>query len=100
MAKNPGCVITEDILASVVGDAFAQSHTALNILGGFKKTGIYPFNPGEVRQLAPSKALKKHTSPTQTFFDEQEAKLFEQRYAEGYDLPDPTYLARCKPSQF
>ena len=55
-AKNPGCIITEDILASVVGDAFAQSHTPLNILDGFKKTGIYP---GEVsdRQPAPSKAL-------------------------------------------
>ena len=94
MAKNPGCVITEDILASVVGDAFVQSHTPLNILGGFKKAGIYPFNPGEVsdRQLAPSKALKKHTSPAQTFSDEQ-VKLFEQRYAEGYDLPDPAYLA-------
>ena len=42
MAKNPGRVITEDILATVVGDAFAQSHTPLNILGGFKKSGIYP----------------------------------------------------------
>ena len=36
MAKNPGCVITEDILAALVGDAFAQSQTPLNILGGFK----------------------------------------------------------------
>ena len=42
MAKNPGRVITEDILATVVGDVFAQSHTPLNILGGFKKSGIYP----------------------------------------------------------
>ena len=94
MAKNPGSVITEDILASVVGSAFAQSHTPLNILGGFKKAGIYPFNPGEVsdRQLAPSKALKKQTSPAPTYSREQ-VQLFEQRYAEGYDLPDPTYLA-------
>ena len=37
--KILGCVITEGILASVVGDAFAQSHTPLNILGG---SGIYP----------------------------------------------------------
>ena len=51
----PAHVITEDILAALVGDAFAQSHTSLNILGGFKKAGIYPFNPGEVsdQQLAP-----------------------------------------------
>ena len=36
--------MTEDILASLVGQAFGQSHTPLNILSGFKKTGIYPFN--------------------------------------------------------
>jgi hypothetical protein len=64
MAKNPGRVVTEDILAALVSDAFAQTHTPLNILGGFKKAGIYPFNPGEVsdRQLAPSKALKTNPS--------------------------------------
>jgi len=45
MAKNPGWV---HILAALVGDAFAQSHTPLNILGSFKKAGIYPFNPEEV----------------------------------------------------
>lgn len=27
MAKNPGCVVTEDVLASVVGRAIAHSHT-------------------------------------------------------------------------
>ena len=94
MAKNPGRVITEDIFASVVGSAIAQSHTPLNILGGFKKAGIFPFNPGEVsdRQLAPSKALKKSTSEAHSFSPEQ-IKLFEQRFKEGYDLPDPAYLA-------
>ena len=94
MAKNPGRVITKDILATVAGDAFAQSHTPLNILGGFKKSGIYPFNPGQVsdRQLAPSKALVKPSPQPPTFSPEQ-IELFEQRYAEGYDVPDPTYLA-------
>ena len=64
MAKNPGCVITEDVLASVVASTIAQLDTPLNLLGGFKKAGIYPFNPGEVsdRQLAPSKVLKKPTA--------------------------------------
>ena len=94
MAKNPGRVITEDILATVVAEAFAQSHTPLNILGGFKKSGIYPFNPGEVsdRQVAPSKALVEPSSQPPAFSPEQIA-LFEKRYAEGYDVPDPTYLA-------
>ena len=87
-------MITEDILASVVGSAIAQSHTPLNILGGFKKARIFPFNPGEVsdRQLASSKALKKLTSEAHSFSPEQ-IKLFEQRFKEGYDLPDPAYLA-------
>ena len=81
-------------MAALVSDAFAQSHTPLNILGGFKKAGIYPFNPGEVsdRQLAPSKALTKPTPPVPTFSPEQIA-LFEVRYAEGYDVQDATYLA-------
>lgn len=94
MAKNPGRVITEDILATVVAEAFAQSHTPLNTLGGFKKSGIYPFNPGEVsdRQVAPSKALVEPSSQPPAFSPEQIA-LFEKRYAEGYDVPDPTYLA-------
>ena len=48
MAKNPGRVITEDILSSLVGNALAQSLTPINIFGGFKKAGIYPFNPGKV----------------------------------------------------
>ena len=32
MAKNPGRVVTEDVLASLVGEAFGQSHTPLNIM--------------------------------------------------------------------
>ena len=62
MAKNPGSIITEDILASVVGSAFAQSHTPLNILDGFKKAGIYPFNPGEVSETARAIQSTKETN--------------------------------------
>ena len=93
MAKNPGRVVTEDVLASLVGEAFGQSHTPLNILSGFKKTGIYPFNPGEIRdrQLAPSLALRKQTPQVPTFSQEQ-VSLFEVHYKEGYDVEDATYL--------
>ena len=93
MAKNPGRVVTEDVLASLVGEAFGQSHTPLNILSGFKKTGIYPFNPGEIRdrQLAPSLPLRKQTPQVPTFSQEQ-VSLFEVHYKEGYDVEDATYL--------
>ena len=90
MVKNQGHIITEDILAALVGDAFAQSHTPLNILGGIKKASIYPGEESD-RQLAPSKALKKPTRPAP--FSPEQVALFEQRYAEGYDVLDPAYLA-------
>lgn len=40
MAKNPGKVVTEDVLAALVREALVQSHTPL---GDFKKAGIYTF---------------------------------------------------------
>ena len=54
---NPGRIVTSDKLASLIADAWPLSLTLLNIMSGFKKTGIYPINPGEVidRQLAPLK---------------------------------------------
>ena len=61
MKQNPGRVINTVILASMVGQAYPTAFTPVNILSGFKKTGIYPFNPSSVynRQLAPSNALSK-----------------------------------------
>ena len=59
MSDNPGRVVTVEVLASLVSEAYAGSFTPVNIMKGFKKTGVWPINPGEVtdRQLAPSKAL-------------------------------------------
>ena len=76
-------------MAALVGDAFAQSHTPLNILGSFKKAGIYPFNPEEVhlsdRQLAPSKAKNRLKEKEQADADaqkmEEEKKLERERKA-------------------
>ena len=95
MAKNPGRVITEDILSSLVGNALAQSLTPINIFGGFKNAGIYPFNPGEVsdRQLAPSKAHNNQLSQVPLQFSPEQVTQFEKQYTEGYDVPDPNYLA-------
>ena len=58
LTKNPGRVITSDVIALLVGEAWPQALTPLNIMEGFRKCGIYPLNPGAVtdRQLAPSHA--------------------------------------------
>ena len=59
MSQHLGIVVTTDKLAFLVAEAWPHSFTSVNIMSGFKKTGVYPLNPGEVsdRQLAPSKAL-------------------------------------------
>lgn len=48
LAANPGRVITNDKLASLVAEAWPHSFTAVNIMSGFKKCGIFPINPGQV----------------------------------------------------
>ena len=54
IAAHPGQVITTDLIASILAQAWPESLT-LDNMSGFKKCG----NPGEItdRQLAPSKAF-------------------------------------------
>ena len=60
MADHPGRVITTNILASLVAEAWPLSFTQLNIMSGFKKCGLFPLNPSAVddRQSAPSRAFR------------------------------------------
>ena len=107
LAQHPGQVITTDILASLVAIAWPQSHTILNIMSGFKKTGIYPFNPSAVedRQTDPSRAFRvddEHPPVSDSeqldspLFTVEQETLFAKRFEEGYDLKDPTYVAWLK----
>ena len=47
LLKHPGRVVITDVLALLVAKAWPNAFTAVNIMGGFKKTGVYPLNPGE-----------------------------------------------------
>lgn len=108
VVNNPGRVITADILASLVGEAWPQSFTALNIMSGFRKCGVFPFNPSAVkdRQIAPSKAFKStNPSPTEEcrdpepgspLFTSEQESLYKERFEEGYDLRDPSFMAWLK----
>ena len=66
IAKNPGRVITTDLIASLIGSAWPSSHTPVNIMSGYRKSGVYPLNPGAIddRDLAPSKAFQCPKKPT------------------------------------
>ena len=46
--KHSGRVVTTDVLVSLVAEAWPDAFTVMNIMAGFKKTGVYPLNPGEV----------------------------------------------------
>ena len=48
LSKNPGRVITNDMIASLVATAYPEAFTPNNIMGGFRKTGIHPINPGAI----------------------------------------------------
>ena len=99
LTKNAGRIITSEVVASLVGEAWPHSLSILNILSGFKKTGIFPFNPGAIsdRMLAPSKSMCKAASkPALKPLSEEKLKLFEKRYEEGFNIPDPEYTEWCK----
>ena len=61
LTAHPGRVVTSDKVASLVAETWLLSLSPLNIMSGFKKTGIYPINPSEVtdRQIAPSKLFQQ-----------------------------------------
>lgn len=100
--QQPGRVVSADVLASLVGEAWPHSFNPLNIMSGFRKCGIQPFNPGEVgdRALNPSKGITpvpveeaKEDSPP---FSPEKIELFEKRFEEGYDVDDPEYRVWLK----
>lgn len=108
LTKNPGRVITSDVIASLVGEVWPQSLTPLNIMGGFRKSGIYPLNPGAVtdRQLIPSRATTTTLSHSQSDytlnkvaaekFSQEEEILYKKRFEEGYNVYDPNYVMWLK----
>ena len=97
LSANPGQVITTDLIALLLAQAWPQSVTPLNAMSGFRKCGIYPLNPGQIsdRELAPSRAFVHSSSDSQLFvaqFTQEQIDLFKTRFEEGFDLDDPDYL--------
>ena len=60
MADNPGWVITTDVLAFIIAEAWPHSFTQLKIMSGFRKSGLFPLNPSMVDGccIAPSKVFQ------------------------------------------
>ena len=126
IVDHPGRVITPEILPSMVAEAWPLSFTQLNVMSGFRKSGIFPLNPSMVddRCIAPSKVFQPQStnnpplvqsaslategnnedgSDTESsdsseveLFTTEQEQLFKKRFEEGYDLKDPHYIAWLK----
>ena len=82
----------------LVAKAYLSSFTPVNIMDGFKKSGVFPLNPGAIseQQIAPSLALKtpaksSDSSSEPALFSPEKEVIFKKRYEEHYDLRDPEY---------
>ena len=94
-------MITTERIVGLIGKAWHQVLTPVNIISGFKKCGIYLLNPGEVtdRQVAPCTLFTSNILPA-TEPDVQSIdkpciecnSLHRKRYEEGYDLYGEDYL--------
>ena len=60
-----GRVPTSENIPGVTADAWPKSFTPVNLMSGFRKTGIHPLNPGCIhdRLTGPSKATDQPDSP-------------------------------------
>ena len=122
LAKHPGRVITNDMIASLVATSWPDAFSPHNIMGGFRKTGIYPINPGAIdnKMLSPFEAFKQKRMPEEgisqsettpepkvspsiqetttdyTLFTPEQQRLYEHRFQEGYNVHDPEYEAWLK----
>lgn len=55
-------LLTNDMIASLVATAWANTFSPNNIMGGFRKTGIFPINLGVIddKMLSPSLAFQQN----------------------------------------
>lgn len=88
ITEHPGRVVTTENIASLLAAAWTQALTPVNIMSGFKKCGIYPLNPGEVkdRQIAPSKGVvpkEKSTSSPPTDQDCNQSSSVESQKSDS-----------------
>ena len=119
MQSHPGKVITKYQFSPFLNEAWMATMTPANICSGFRKCGIYPYNPDatdcSISTNNPAEQQGNHTrdnkmnrdedgdgsqsgeesddqfDPLFTFSAEKD-QLFQLRYEEGYDLYDQEYL--------
>ena len=113
--SNPGKVITKYQFSALLRVAWEKTMMPTIICSGFRRCGVYPFNPqaidcSSISTDNPEASLttslgdegSKETEGDEnsdeleknegTTFSEEQEQLYQRRYEEGYDLMDPQYL--------
>ena len=109
ICAHPDRVITRYQFSELFGRASMRGMSMQNIVGGFRTTGVYPFNrsalslPKESKrvslaertglQFIPlySPARQKRAQVPVVSFSIEEMARFQRRFEEGYDIPDEQY---------
>ena len=106
--KHPSQVISKLNFCSVFREAWLKAITPENIIGGFRKSGVYPFNPDAVSLVHQKKNSKDDRSakepPTTQVdlaedvarFSFEQEELYRRRYEECYDFYDSSYVEWLK----
>ena len=65
LAATPRRVILPENLSALLAEAWPKAVNPMNIFSGFRKSGIFPSNPGEVtdRYTAPAKVYEESSVP-------------------------------------
>ena len=96
---NPGRVITKYQFSSLLSESWMKTMVPSTTISGFRKCGVFPFDPKAVLKCdLPKNLNKNHQSCTQAeadtrLFTVEEQKRFSRWYKEGYDLYDHRYAA-------
>ena len=93
LSENPGASITKLNFSSLFSRAWYKAIKPENIINGFCKTGVCPFNEKaiEVNELPSFDADSMSCDPplnkeSETVFTDEQIKLYEQRYENGYNV--------------
>ena len=112
MQQHPGQIVTKYQFSTLFHEAWMKAMVPTNIVSGFRKCGVYPFNPDAIVSDTPDGDHENATSGEATDitgeglsrverssvgedvvdFTLEEEYRFERRYEEGYDLHDPRYF--------
>lgn len=106
MQQNLGRTVTKFDFSGLLSKAWSRTMTPANITNGFRKCGVYPFDPPAVKPSTTSPGVVEHSSDEESgdegedeisgqnqqesvAFTAEEEALFSRRFDEGFDIFDP-----------